>query len=127
MSVVSTRRISILSVISLSLSHIEGVPAVPEFGSLARGRRVGEINIQIRTVASGVNSPNEQFRFVIAIVFAGITLSEKSFDFSEYQNGQFVSIPIGGIKEGASYILRATATNIFGSSESIYILSSRIA
>ena len=85
-----------------------------------RGHRVGEINVQIRTVASGVASPNEQFRFVIVVVSDGITLSEKSFDFFEYNNGQFVSIPIGGLEEGRSYIIRGTATNIFGSSESVY-------
>ena len=85
-----------------------------------RRRRVGEFNIQIRTVASGVNSSNEQFRFVITLVFDGITISKKSFDFFEYQNGQFVSIPIGGLEEGRSYIIRATATNIFGSSDSVY-------
>ena len=93
-----------------------GVPAPPQFGDLITGPNSGVITVQIKTVASGVDSPNQDFRFNITPVLAGIGQPGKTFNFPRYVSGQFVSIAVDQLQPGASYTFSATAINIFGNS-----------
>ena len=114
--------------LSLSLSHIklilffpqftqcQGVPAEPQFGDLITGPRSGEIIVQIKTVAAGVNTPHQEFRFNISPVLLGIRQPERTYDFPNYVSGEFVSIVVDQLQPGASYTFGATAMNIFGNS-----------
>ena len=90
---------------------------MPTFGILTSGPRAGEITIQIKTVASGVDRVDHRFRFVITPVLGSMTQTEQQFDFFNYRSGEFVSILVGGLEKGRSYTFSATATNIFGTSD----------
>ena len=93
-----------------------GVPAAPQFGDLTTGPNSGVITIQIKTVASGINQPNQNFHFNITPFLTGVRQHERLFEFPNYMSGQFVSIAVGQLEPGASYTFSATAMNIFGNS-----------
>ena len=42
---------------------LQGVPRVPEFGEVANIRSWSRITIHIKTAASGVNNPAQDFQF----------------------------------------------------------------
>ena len=79
---------------------------------------LGEIIIQLKTVASGVNSRDQDFNFIIIPVLSGIEQTERTFAFPAYMSGGFVSITVNKLQPGANYIFSATAMNIFGTSGS---------
>jgi hypothetical protein len=97
---------------------VQGVPAEPQFGDLTTGPRSGEITVEMKTVASGVNSPEQGFHFNITPVLLGIKQPERIFDFPNYVSGEFVSLVVDQLRPGASYTFSATAMNIFGNSTS---------
>jgi hypothetical protein len=85
---------------------------------LITGPRSGDITVEIKTVASGVNSPEQGFHFNITPVLLGIRQPERTFDFPDYVSGELVSIVVDQLRPGASYTFIATAMNIFGNSTS---------
>ena len=95
-----------------------GVPAAPQFGELTPGPNPGVITVQIKTVASGINQPNQNFSFNTTPFLAGNKQPERIYEFPNYMSGQFVSIAVGQLEPGASYTFSATAMNIFGNSTS---------
>ena len=96
-----------------------GVPVAPQFGDLITGPGSGVITVQIKTVASGVNMPVQEFKFRITpVLVSGVRQPERQFEFPNYMSGQFVSIAVDNLEPGESYIFSATAVNIFGTSES---------
>ena len=80
------------------------------------GPNPGVITVQIKTVASGVNSPDQNFRFNITPVLAGIRQPGRIFNFPMYVSGEFVSIAVDQLQSGANYMFSATAMNTFGNS-----------
>ena len=50
---------------------LQGVPRVPVFGELLFGPGNGEVTLQIKTLASGVNNSAHGFHFLIAPVLDG--------------------------------------------------------
>ena len=95
-----------------------GVPAAPQFGDLTPGPNSGVITVQIKTVASGVNQPNQNFSFNITPFLTGNKQPERIYKFPNYMSGEFVSIAVGQLEPGGSYTFSATAMNIFGNSTS---------
>ena len=82
------------------------------------GPDAGEITVRVKTIASGITLPEHRFRFLITPVLDGTSQDQIERDFPSYVSGEFVSIIVSGLEKGRSYIFSATATNIFGSSES---------
>ena len=70
-----------------SLSLSQGVPATPQFGDLTIGSGSGQVTVQIKTVASGVNNPGHGFQFILTPVLSGTDQIERSFAFPEYTSG----------------------------------------
>ena len=95
-----------------------GVPAAPQFGELTTGPYSGVITMRIKTVASGISQPDQDFHFNIIPVFAFNKQPERIYEFPNYMSGQLVSIAVGQLEPGESYTFSATAVNIFGSSTS---------
>ena len=93
-----------------------GVPREPQFGDVEPGSRVGEITLEIKTVASGVGSASQRFQFIITPVLDGNILDPISYDKFDYQSGEFESVTVTGLEPGRSYTFSATAMNIFGMS-----------
>ena len=92
-----------------------GVSRDPQFGdSIVSGPGSGEVTLEIKTIASGVDHPNQEFRFVITPVLDGKILDPIQFDFPNYQSGVLVSISVNGLEPGKSYTFSATAMNMFG-------------
>ena len=94
-----------------------GRPASPQFGDLTSGPGEGEVTIQIKTVASGVDSSSPQFQFNIVPVLDGVERSMREFVHIDYVSGTFETVTITDLEPGSSYIFRATVVNSFGSSE----------
>ena len=92
---------------------------------MASGPRSGEVTLEIKTVASGVNNPDQEFRFVITPEIDGDTLNPIRFDFPNYQSGVLESITVRGLEQGRSYIFIATAMNNFGESSLVISRSVR--
>ena len=42
-----------------------GVPREPQFGNVESGSRIGEVVLEIKTVAAGVDNENQNFWFII--------------------------------------------------------------
>lgn len=84
------------------------------------GPNTGEVAVTIKTVASGVNSSQHQFRFIITPIVDGIDSEKIDFPFPDYQSGQFETLVIRGLQPGKIYIFSGVAANIFGRSESVY-------
>ena len=100
-----------------------GVPVTPQFGVLITGPGSGVIIVQIKTVASGVDMPVQEFNFRITPILAGTSgdrQPERQFEFPNYMSGQFVSLAVDNLEPGESYIFSATAVNIFGTSGSAH-------
>ena len=98
-----------------------GVPVTPQFGDLITGPGSGVITVQIKTVASGVDMPVQEFNFRITSILAGGDRQpERQFEFPNYMSGQYVSIPVDNLEPGENYIFSATAVNIFGTSGSAH-------
>ena len=97
-----------------------GRPVVPSFGTIVSGLNTGEVTLMIKTVASGVNGSQHQFRFTITPIVDGIDGEKKDFPFPDYQSGQFETLVIRGLQPGKNYIFSGVAANIFGRSESAY-------
>ena len=93
-----------------------GVPPEPQFGDIVSGPGSGEVTLEIKTVTSGVDDPNQEFRFVITPVLDGKTLGPIRFDFPNYQSGVLESISVNGLEPGKSYAFSAVAINRFGAS-----------
>lgn len=94
-----------------------GVPRDPQFGdSIVSGPGSGEVTLEIKTIASGVDDPNQEFRFVITPVLDGEILDPIRFDFPNYQSGVLESISVNGLEPGKSYTFSVTAMNRFGMS-----------
>ena len=83
------------------------------------GPSSGQITVQIKTVASGVNNPVHGFQFRLTPVLPGTEQIERSFAFPNYVSGELVSIIVDQLQPGMSYSFGATAMNTFGTSESI--------
>jgi hypothetical protein len=83
---------------------------------LITGPNSGVIIVEIKTVASGVDSPDQGFYFNITPVLVGIRQPERTLDFPNYVSGELVSLVVGQLEPGASYTFIATAMNIFGNS-----------
>ena len=81
------------------------------------GPSMGEVTLQIKTVASGVNDSVQGFRFVITPVLDGDVLEVIPFDFPNYQSGELESITVRGLEPGRSYTFSVTAMNTFGTSD----------
>lgn len=96
--------------------HYQGVPAEPQFGGLITGPRSGEITVQIKTVASGVNLREQGFHFSITPILQGFRQHERTFEFFDYMSGELVSIVVDRLQPGEKYTFVATAMNVFGNS-----------
>ena len=81
------------------------------------GSRIGEVTLEIKTVASGINDQNQAFRFVITPVLDGDVLDPISYDKFDYMSGVLESITVSGLEPGRGYTFSATAMNIFGTSD----------
>ena len=96
---------------------IVGIPREPQFGdNIASGPGTGEVTLEIKTVASGVNNPDQEFRFIITPELDGDTLNPIRFDFPSYESGTLESITVRGLEPERSYSFIATAMNNFGKS-----------
>ena len=93
---------------------------MPNFGALVSGPNAGEVAIMIKTVASGVNSLQHRFNFIITPIAGGINEEERDFPFPDYQSGQFETILVQGLQQGKNYIFSGVAANVFGRSEPAY-------
>jgi hypothetical protein len=94
-----------------------GVPREPQFGNVVSGSRIGEVVLEIKTVASGVDNPNQAFRFIITPVLDVNVLEPISYDKFDYMSGELESITVSGLEPGRSYTFSATAMNRFGTSD----------
>ena len=99
--------------------QISGHSALPQFGDLTPGPNEGEVTIQIKAVASEVdsNSASQQFRFSIVPVLNGVEGRMRESIQNDYVSGTFKTITITDLMPGQSYTFSATAVNSFGSSE----------
>ena len=82
------------------------------------GPNLGEVTLTIKTVASGVNDPDQQFQFVITSVLDSVEQEEIEYPFPDYTSGNFETIVVSGLEPGQTYSFSATATNFFGPSGS---------
>ena len=96
---------------------------MPNFGTLLSGPNAGEVAVMMKTIASGVNSSQHRFRFIITPIAAGIAGEEVHFPFPDYQSGQFETILVQGLQQGKNYIFSGVAASIFGRSEPAYSTS----
>lgn len=93
---------------------------MPTIGALMSGPNLGDVTIMIRTVASGINNTQQNFRFIIAPMTGGVKGSEIVFPFPDYQSGHFETVTIENLPQGKSYIFYVAAANIFARSEPSY-------
>ena len=94
-----------------------GIPATPTFGVLTSGPNPGEVTIQIKTIASGVGSLSQGFQFNIIPVRDGVKESTRVFVLNDYQSGDLEKITVHDLLGGQSYVLKATAVNHYGTSD----------
>ena len=87
------------------------------------GPDTGEVAIMIKTVASGVNSSQHRFRFIVTPITNGVKERELEFPFPNYQSGQFETVLVQGLQQGRNYIFSGVAVNVFGRSDSAYSAS----
>ena len=80
------------------------------------GLNEGEVIIQIKTVASGVDGTFRQFQFNIVPVLGGVKGEERECVRNEYVSGRFETVTISDLEPGQSYTFSATAMNSFGNS-----------
>ena len=90
---------------------------MPEVEALVSGPSVGQVTLQIKTAASGVNSSLQNFQFIVTPVLDGRNLSSIQYSFPDYQSGTFVSVSVSELEEGKPYTFCITAMNVFGTSE----------
>ena len=104
------------------ISLTTGQPALPQFGDLMSGPQEGEVTIQIKTVASGIdsNSTSWQFQFNIVPVLSGVEGEKREFVRNDYVSGTFEIVTITDLEPGKSYAFSATAVNCFGTSETAH-------
>ena len=93
---------------------------MPIIGALMSGPNPGDVTIMIRTVASGINDTQQNFRFITAPMTGGVKGSEIVFPFPDYESGRFETVTIENLQQGKTYIFCAVAANIFGRSEPSY-------
>ena len=98
---------------------IIGLPAAPEFGNLTPGPNVGEITVEIKTMTSGIDTNFQVFGFIITPILDGVSRESMLHLITNYKSGQFETVVISGLMAERSYVLNATATNLFGSSEAV--------
>ena len=91
-----------------------GVPRTPQFGRVLSGSRVGEVTVEIKTVASGVNSRDQRFQFILTPVLDVNVLDPIPYDRFDYMSGVLEPITVSGLEPGRIYAFSATAVNIFG-------------
>ena len=87
---------------------------------MTSGPNSGEVTIQIKTLASGVDNVSPWFQFNIVPINAdGVEESRREFVhyMFNYQNNKFETITVRDLEQGQSYTFSATATNIYGTSE----------
>lgn len=96
---------------------------MPIIGALMSGSNPGDVTIMIRTVASGINDTQQDFRFIIAPIIDGVKGSELVFPFPDYQSGHFETLYIENLQRGKTYIFCAVAANMFARSEPSYSTS----
>ena len=90
---------------------------MPEVGALVSGPSVGQVTLQIKTVASGISSSVQDFQFIVTPVLDGRNLSSIQYSFPDYQSGVFVSVSVSGLEKGKPYIFCVMAMNTFGTSK----------
>ena len=90
---------------------------MPEVGALISGPSVGQVTLQIKTAASGINSSLQGFQFIVTPVLDGQNLSSIQYAFPDYQSGVFTPVSVSGLEEGKAYTFCVTAVNIFGTSK----------
>ena len=95
-----------------------GVPRESQFGDMNSGPATGEVTLEVKTVTSGVDNQNQDFRFIITPVLDGEDLDPIPFDSFEYHSGTFESITVSGLEPGRTYSFSATAMNVYGTSSS---------
>ena len=98
---------------------ITGRPAPPEFGNLTLGPNAGEITIEIRTIASGIDNNSQVLGFIITPIIDGVSGESMPHLVTKYESGRFETVVISGLMAERSYVLNVTATNLFGSSEAV--------
>ena len=76
-----------------------------------------EVTIQIKTVASGVDSASRQFQFNIFPVLCGVEGERREFVRNDYVSGTFETVTITDLEPGESYTFSATAVKSYGTSE----------
>lgn len=82
------------------------------------GPNAGEITITLKTISSGINGQSsEVFLFMVTPVHEGIGGESVSHLSMNYQSETFETVVVGGLVEGESYTLNATAVNVYGSSQ----------
>ena len=101
------------------ISLTTGRPALPQFGDLTSGSHEGEVTIQIKTVASGVDSSSisRQFQFNIVPVLSGVEGERREFIRNDYVSGTFETVTITNLEPGERYTFSANAVNSFGTSD----------
>ena len=97
------------------MHHSVGIPLAPSFGNLFAGSVATEIKLEIKTLASGEGSG---FRFNIIPVRNGMEEPRQMFMNDTYQSGVFVTLTVGDLMEGGTYMFSATAENNYGESGS---------
>ena len=93
---------------------------MPTFGTLMSKPNDSEVTMTIKTVASGIDDSDQHFKFIIVPICEGVEEEAIEFPFPDYQSGQFERVVIKAVEKGGSYVFRAVAKNIFGSSEPAY-------
>ena len=84
---------------------------------MTSGPNPGEITIQIKTIASGVDRSSQGFQFNIIPVRDGVEGNVREFPRGNYQSGEFETLVVRDLKQGQSYTFSATAMNFYGTSE----------
>ena len=106
-----------------------GIPARPIFGKLISGPNSGEVTIQIKTIASGIDNVSQGFQFNIIAVRDGVKLGNvREFVLNDYRSGHFETIVFSDLEQGQYYTFSATAVNVYGTSDvanSSYVIAGR--
>ena len=101
-----------------NIMFVIGRPSMPKFGDLVSGPNGGEITATILTFVSGIDNHSDVFWFVVTPILDGIEAKVSTQHLAlHYQSNTSETIIVSGLVGGQSYVLKATATNIFGSSQ----------